>query len=440
MVARDTRMLMQLRRCALETEDWLRHHPLVRRLFSQYQRWCVRELPNDPQVLARRIRQRCTAARLAIDEALEARIQDDIALLVRRLAGRGLDWSEFFPDFHERNLAKAAILKPYLGAREKGVVFIAFENQWVRLLGLPDLRAFAERYTLVLAPSSSPHNLVNYVFPAQFPEPVFTLISNPRDRVVLPRVSPRLIVVPLYASSWVNPALFAPAPRDRRVYDLIMVASFGKVKRHQALFAALRKMPRDLRLLLIGQDQDGRTETTIQDVARWYGVADRFELWSNRDYGEVVQAFCQARASVVLSRREGSCVAVAESLFADAPAAVLEGAELGSRVFINEQTGRFLPGNNLARELMTFLAEADRYQPRAWAERTITCQQSTQFLNELLKRHALAAGQDWTQDIALVQRTPDPQLARPEDRRRLAAERDEIRARFGLELGPPHGD
>jgi glycosyltransferase involved in cell wall biosynthesis len=315
------------------------------------------------------------------------------------------------------------------------VLFISFENQWVKLLGLADLPDFASRYTLVLAPSGSPHNLISYAFPALYPGPLFTLISNPHDPAVLARVAANLVVVPLYASSWVNPDLFAPLPRSARTYDLIMVANFAKFKRHQALFAALRAMPRDLRLLLIGQDQDGRTADTIRELARWYGVADRFELRSNQTYTEVVRAFCQARASVVLSRREGSCVAVAESLFADTPAALLQGAEIGSRVFLNEQTGRFLHDDTLAAELTALVAEAQSYQPRAWAEQHIACWQSSRFLNDLLRQHALAAGQDWTQDIAPLQWCPDPQPARAEDRQRLAAERAEIRTRYGLDIG-----
>jgi glycosyltransferase involved in cell wall biosynthesis len=431
-------MLKHLRRRAVETEDWLRYHPFIRGLYSQYQLWCGRgpTRREGPQALAHTIQMRCAAARLTTNPMVEARIQADLHQLTPRLAGQTLDWSEFVPDFQNRYVPKAAILKPYLGPREKGVLFIAFENQWVKVLGVPDVRALADRYTLVLSPSSSPHNLVNYAFPVLYPDPVFTLISNPHDLEVLPRISPKLMVVPLYASSWVNPELFVPLPRSARTYDLIMVANFAKFKRHQTLFAALRDMPRDLRLLLIGQDQDGRTAETIRELACCYGVAERFELRSNQTNAEVARAFCQARASVVLSRREGSCVAVAESLFADTPAALLQGAEIGSRVFLNEQTGRLLREDNLAEQLTAFVAEADQYRPRTWAMAHISCWRSSRILNEWLRRYALAAGQQWTQDIAPLQRNPDPRLARPQDRQRLAAERAEVRARFGLELGP----
>jgi glycosyltransferase involved in cell wall biosynthesis len=424
-------MVSYCKRRWLEIEDWLRYHPRVRRSICRYKLW--RTHSSD----ASSVVQLCAAARLADDDETERQIQERIVERVRLLDMSQLDWSDFAPDFRDPRIYKAAILKPYLGPNERGVVFISFEGQWVRLLWQKDVREFADRYTVVIAPSSSPHNFINYVFPHAYPEPIFTLISNPHDLDVLPRVSNRLTVVPLYASHWMNPELYQPMPRAERPYDLIMVASWGKVKRHQALFSALRTMSKDLRVLLVGQDQEGRSADTIRELARWYGVADRLTILSNQPHREVTKLFCQARASAVLSKREGSCVVVAEALFADTPVALLRGAVIGSRVFLNEQTGRFLDERNLARDLTDFVQNADRYQPRAWAEQNISCWRSTQILNDALKRHALERGQAWTQDIAPLQWSPDPLLARTVDRQRFAAERSEIVQRFGLEIGPP---
>jgi hypothetical protein len=130
-------------------------------------------------------------------------------------------------------------------------------------------------------------------------------------------------------------------------------------------------------------------------------------------------------------------VAIAESLFADAPAAMLADAGIGSRAFINEQTGRFLDERHLARDLTEFVRDADRYRPRAWADANISCYRSTQMLNELLKEKALALGQEWTQDILPMQWAPDPKLVRSEDRARLEGERADIISRYGLEIGLP---
>src|SRR5262249_6544154 len=155
--------------------------------------------------------------------------QNRIVEAVAKLDLSQVDWSQFAADFRSGRVYKAAILKPHVGPSEKGVLFISFEGQWVKLLNQANVGDFADRYTLVISPSSSPHNFINYAFPKAYPDPIFTLISNPHDRDVLSRVSSRLIVVPLYASHWVNPDLYRPLPKAERPYDLIMVASWGKV-------------------------------------------------------------------------------------------------------------------------------------------------------------------------------------------------------------------
>lgn len=432
-------MITAVKRLRLEFEDWLRYHPTVRHSLCRYSLLRGRQPdPADTQAVARNIVHLCSVLRLAEDATLAQQINALIVEQVRRLDPGRIDWREFVADFDDPRVNKSVILKPYVSAREKGVLFIAFEEKWIKLLKPANYRELGERYTVVLSPSCSPpHVLSTYAFPAIFPGPVFTLISNRKDLDYFPQMSPNLIAVPLFASSWVNPDRFEPVPRKQRDYALLMVANFAKVKRHQAFFGALREMPRDLRILLIGQNQDGRTADTIRDLARWYGVADRFTLLSNQTYREIPKAYCNARASVVLSKREGSCVAIAESLFADTPAAILQEAGIGSRVFINDQTGRFLDGNHLARDLTDFVQNADRFQPRQWAEQNITCRHSSQILNDLLRQKALDLGQDWTQDIAPMQWAPDPGYLRTEDRQCLEVERQDIQQRFGLDIGPP---
>jgi glycosyltransferase involved in cell wall biosynthesis len=430
-------MVSLLRRSVIEAEDWLRYHPVVRGVLGRYRWWReARAAPRDHQQLARSIRNLCAAARLSTDSIALGQIHQRILERLGRLDAKRVNWTEFVPDVDEPWLPRAAVLKPYGGPREPGVLYSAFEVEWVKLLRHADLNELAARYTLVLAPSSSPYNLANYVLPAAWPAPLFTQISNAEDRDILPRIAARFRVLPLYASHWVNPDLYRPRPRGERDIDLIMVAAFGKVKRHHALFRALRRMPRSLRILLVGQDQEGRTADTIRAEARSYAVAARFEVLSNAGHEQVVEALGRARASVLLSRREGSAVVIAESLFADTPAALLRGAQVGSRALLNDQTGRLLDERDLAAELLDFLDHTDRYRPREWAEANVSCFRSSERLNAILRDHARAQGQEWTTDIAPLCWRPDPRLVHPEDERRTEAERRYFLERFGLALGP----
>jgi glycosyltransferase involved in cell wall biosynthesis len=329
------------------------------------------------------------------------------------------------------------ILKPRISEREKGVLFIAFANQWVRLLGLPGLRQLAQGYTLVLAPAwSPPHELLHYLFPRSYPDPVFMLISNSEDIKTLPRLSRNHLVVPLYASSWTNPDLFHPLPFHERDIDIIMVANFGRIKRHFAFFKVLARMPPHLRVVLIGQDQDDRSGDTIFKEARYYHVHNKITIIADAPYGSVAQTLCRSRVSLILSRREGSCVVVAESLFANTPVGMIEDAHVGSRSFINESTGYLFKPGDMAGQLRAFLDRAAEYSPRAWAERNISCHRSTAFLNEAIRRHMLESGQEWTEDIAPLHWCPDPLLVFPEDRARMRGARAELIDRFGLVVGP----
>jgi hypothetical protein len=429
-------MLALVNRWKLAAEDRLKYSPLVRGAFSRYKLWTDGADDGDQQALVQSIGKLCAAARFATSAAAVAAIQRTIHDRLAMLQPRRVDWTAFVDDVADPMMSRGVLLKPWLGPREKGVLFVSFEKEWFKLLQHCDLREFNERYSLVIAPSSSPHNLVNYVFPAVYPGKIFTLLSNESDKAVLPGVANNLVIVPLYASQWVLPDLFAPLPPGQRDVDLIMVANFAKVKRHFALFAALRKMPRHLRVLLVGQDQDGRTADTIKREAGYFGVADRFTVQSNVSYPGVSAALCRSRASVVLSRREGSCVVVAESLFANTPAALLEAAEIGSRAFINPATGRFLPDGDLAAELTNFVESAGNYQARAWAENTISCFRSTTALNEFVRQHALADGQEWTQDIAPLCWRPDPRLVHETDIVQLQPSRLDMKERFGIEVGP----
>ena len=157
---------------------------------------------------------------------------------------------------------------------------------------------------------------------------------------------------------------------------------------------------------------------------------------SHLPHEEVIKALCRSKVSVLLSYREGSAVVVAESLFADTPTALLESAYNGSRAFINESTGRFLKDRDLAGQLLDFLSKAHEYSPRRWAEANIPCRRSTAVLNQILKDHMQSLGQEWTQDIATLCWRPDSRLANPEEAPWLRSEREQIKSRFGVEIGP----
>src|SRR6185503_15283922 len=118
------------RRVAIRLKDGLRYSRIVRRALGSgcvLRDWFVR--PVDSQGEARRIVQLCAAARLAADSRLVHRIERRIRARLDRLDPARVDWEEFIPGVSDRRMSKAAVIKPWVSPREKGVIFVSFEDQ-----------------------------------------------------------------------------------------------------------------------------------------------------------------------------------------------------------------------------------------------------------------------------------------------------------------------
>jgi glycosyltransferase involved in cell wall biosynthesis len=429
-----------LKRLKIQAEDALRYNPAVRNLLASS---TLLRTPGRPAAstaeAARHIYKLCQAARLAASGSMMLRAEAAIARQLPTIDPERVPWAEFLPDFGQPSIHKAIVLKRYVSEREKGVVFVSFDNQMARLAKARDLRQFAKRYTLVLSPSwSPPHSIASYLFPRLYPDLIFCLISNPRDLEIFPRISEKYRMVQLYASNWVDPLELSPVPYAEKTIDIIMLANFAKYKRHHVLFTALRDLPRDYRVSLIGQRETGRTKETMLSEAAAFGVSDRFEIRENVTDEELHHSFVRAKTSLILSRREGSCVAVVESMFANTPVGVYEDAEVGSRVFINEHTGRLLKHENLASQLKDFVESSARYEPRKWVmENGVDCVASSRTLNHVLKEYALSSGGEWTEDIATLRWRPNPQYYNPHVAERLRPCYDDIESRSGIVISAP---
>jgi glycosyltransferase involved in cell wall biosynthesis len=193
-------------------------------------------------------------------------------------------------------------------------------------------------------------------------------------------------------------------------------------------------MPRNLRVVLIGIAAPGRTEQTIRDEARAFGVKQELEIKSNLDIDAVTRHQCDAKIAAIFSRREGSCVVVAESLFAGTPVAMDREAHIGSRRYINEQTGIFTDRGRVARQLTEFLERAPSLEPRRWAEANISCWESSKRMNRFLREHAQAHGRPWREDAADLCWRHMPRHAKAEDAVRLEPAKLRFEEEFGIRL------
>lgn len=341
-----------------------------------------------------------------------------------------IGWGRLEHRIGERQLGKSLLLKEPIGGREKGVLYVSFEYNWLRLVAYHDLRALLREYFLVVCTSQSPPAYeLCWALAHAGPDPVFVQVSNPADVSDLRELGGNLEPLPIMACDWVNPAHYQPKPHRSREIDLLMVGGWNHFKRHFLLFRALRRMKRDLRVVLVGQDDIWRSDEIYRQAAA-YGVSHRIEIVSNASPELVARLQCDSRASVVLSSREGSSVVVAESFFADAPVAMLKGAHVGARAYINEQTGVLADADSLHVRLSALVEQSECYQARSWAESHISCSHTTRKLGAILRSRSGC----WTRDIAPLCWRPDPTYVDPEDDRRLLPAREDLRRRHGVAL------
>jgi glycosyltransferase involved in cell wall biosynthesis len=350
-----------------------------------------------------------------------------------------IGWSRFYGDFgdlrSQRALTTSLLLKAPGPGGEKGVLYSAFEYNWMRLIAHHDARAFLAEYTLVGASSYSPtHYAALANFAGLSDDPVFIGVSNHADLEAYRVLSPVIEPVPLLACDLNDPAQYSPKPHAERRIDILMVATWLRVKRHWLLWEALRDMRTDLRVVLVGRNLPDRSWRDLLREARAFGVRQDLEFELNVPPERVAELQCDARVSAVFSDREGSCVAVTESMFANSPVAMMDDAHVGAKAYVNEQTGVLLKRKGIGAQLSRFLDASDRFTPRAWALANISCQVSARRLNDILREDALGRGRPWTEDIAPFCRRYVAQYVDEADGVRLAPAVSDLERRHGVQL------
>ena len=413
--------------------DWARYNPHCTGLASRALAAAGRLARQPERALALLV----VAARGCPDAARRQALEAELRARALALDPAVLDWGRVCASpTDRRDVPKAIVLKPPVSAAEKGVLYVTFEDQWLRLLRDGRAQAVAERYDLVLGPTwSPPHDLPLLVAARLWPGPLYTLLSNLDDAPAMRRLADNLVPIPLLASSWVNPDAYREHLGAAKDYDVVMVANFAPYKRHWLFFQMLRGLPRRYRVLLLGVPLGPRTVEALRDEARAFGVHDRFELRPRLSDAAIAEGLCRSRTSLIFSGQEGSCIAVAESLFADTPVGLFRDARVGSKAFINPSTGRLLTRRGLAAQVQDFIETSASYRPRQWALANITCRHSHAVLNRHLREDAGRRGLPWTRDLLPFYQNALPRYLCAADERTAAPWYDDFARAFGVRLG-----
>jgi glycosyltransferase involved in cell wall biosynthesis len=372
--------------------------------------------------------------RWALRRLVQREIRGDRAAMWRDAR---VGWGRYYADFDiaQPELTTSLLLKEPGPSGEKGVLYVAFEYNWMRLLAHYDARALLSEYFLIGATSWSPTDFASFAsFAGLSADPLWPGISNYADIAAYEMFQPVVRPLPLLASDWVNPEFYRPKPHHERDVDILMVANFSRFKRHWLLFKALREMPRSLRVTLVGIPAPGRSADDIREEARAFGVRQDLEILSNVNIDVVTDYQCRAKVAALFSKREGSCVATAEAMFADTPVAMMRDAHVGSKAYINSQTGVLLSESTVARGLAEFLEASSSFTPRSWAMQHITCQRSSARLNSILADYSTEAGLPWTRDITPLCWRYVPTYLDPDDEERMSDGVARLRADHGVVL------
>jgi glycosyltransferase involved in cell wall biosynthesis len=301
----------------------------------------------------------------------------------------------------DKSLKTTLLLKAPAAGGEKGVIYSSFEYNWMKLIASHSAQKIFDQYILVGASSWSPTDCAVFSSLSGLSrDPAFIGISNPADQELYKCFSPTIRPLSIMACDWINPAYYNPLPHCERQIDILMVAHWERWKRHWILFKALARMRSDLTVVLIGRDSGPRTAATVHEEAKAFGVRQNLVLLTNISIDEVIGHQCNAKVSIACSRREGSCVSVTESMFADSPVAMVDDSHIGAKAYINRETGILFRPKLAHLQLSEMLERSDAFSARNWAETSISASLTSRKLNGILRQYCENATLPWTRDIA----------------------------------------
>jgi glycosyltransferase involved in cell wall biosynthesis len=295
----------------------------------------------------------------------------------------------------------SAILKRPGPDGELGYLLVEFEPELEKLARSPHLGSIQAEYDILFLATWQPyHSEPLCMFAGRAERPLVLMPSSRADYELGREVQRDMVCMPFQSSSWVHPRFFVESPR--KDVDILMLANFSAYKRHWVLFEALRDLPRSLRVVLIGVPYQ-RTREDLLREARLFGTEDRFEILESPPNEVVADHLARARVFLGMTYLEGSYISIGEALMSNTPVGLFRDAIVGSKDYINPETGvLFDPGRPLAPQILSFLERAHTFTPGRWARANIASEVNSAKLNGLLRDLAASQGRPWTRDIEPV--------------------------------------
>ncbi len=277
--------------------------------------------------------------------------------------------SQKFIEDPERFLESMAIVLRSPDKDRKGTILVAYNYAFPTFALIYDLPKIMERYHIVLEPSTARYLMPEILMFKGFAERVFIETGEPKDAEFLERFFPEASSVPIAANWWIDSRIFNNKLQEEKKYDLIMVSSWLKLKRHGLLFDALKKLRdrgRDLKCVLVGYPIDLTKDDIVKSAAD-HGVEDLIEIYEWISQEKISQLYQQSRLNLLLSKREGFNRSVIEGLYCDVPCLIRDGFNFGDKYdYINHRTGGYFVDEKLDMAIEDALENIDQFKPVQW--------------------------------------------------------------------------
>lgn len=300
---------------------------------------------------------------------------------------------------------------------ERGVLMLMYSEAILAMCAVFDLGAMASKYMFVLEPSSWGYQEVRFFL--YLGADLDVLVQSPRraDFDFIESLNTNLVPTRVGAGEWVDPTIFHPRePGREATYDVVMVAAWDPLKRHELFFRAAARLKQErgraLRIALIGYKM-GWTREPVERLLRQYGLEHECTIFEMIPHEEVARIVADSNVSLLLSRQEGANRAIYESMFCGTPIIVYRHQCGVNLDHVNERTGLLADDEELPAAIASVLDHPEGFDPRAWALETVGYANATRNINTALREMARARGLPWTRDIVAKKSAPNLRYAEP---------------------------
>jgi glycosyltransferase involved in cell wall biosynthesis len=311
-------------------------------------------------------------------------------------------------------------------ANERGVLLVQYNYAIEQFLVNFKLAEVCRRYAIVLEPSWG-----------KIPEPYWALYCTADTPVLCEIISESacdlmrasgasLTPLAMGAHDWVHDEIFRPIPEAQKEFDLVMIAGFARLKRHNVLFRAMNKIGKGkLRVALVGRTME-RTRQEFDEEMRSYGVLEDCTVFQGLGPEKVNDVLNRSKVNLLLSKAEAGNRGIMEGFAAGVPCIVYKHIVGPRHEDINTDTGVFSDDEELADTIQDVLANYGKFRPREWFSRNTGFRRSAAGLNSALKAESLKRGETWTTDIVRKANMHESRYVSPDDAERMKPGFDEL--------------